>query len=190
MKKFDVYLRKQLLEKYPSMLFFMVVMLYPNFGVKAFGSFFILLFSLASDIRQKRLDLMTFLPFTKSEIFWMEYAFLSTIVLTTFFIGLPFAESTLYSWMILLRTMIFLSAYFGVVISAVSVGFDPFGAAFLFLLADLVLGGLGSSKIGPTFNPYKLISPIYQRNLLASLAMALVLLYVAYRLFAQRGGER
>ncbi|MEJ5229486.1 MAG: hypothetical protein WHT65_05750 [Pseudothermotoga sp.] len=190
MKKFDVYVRKQLLEKYPSMLFFIVVMLYPNFGVKAFAAFFILLFSLASDIRQKRLDLMTFLPFTKGEIFWMEYAFLSTIVLTTFFIGLPFTEATVQSWTILLRTMIFLSTYFGVVISAVSVGFDPFGAAFLFLLADLVLGGLGSSKVGSTFNPYKLISPIYQGNLLASSVLSLILLYTAYRLFVQRGGER
>ncbi|WP_041081773.1 hypothetical protein [Thermotoga profunda] len=190
MKNFDVYVRKQLLEKYSSMLFFLVIMLFPSFGVKAFGAFFIILFSLASDIRQKRLDLMTFLPFTRKQLFWMEYTFLLTLVSVTFFVGLPFADRSIDSWLILIRAFIFLSTYFGVVISAVSVGFDPYGAAFLFLLADLVLGGIGSSRLGPTFNPYKLISPIYQANIFASLAFAFVLIYAAYKLFIQRGGER
>ncbi len=190
MKNFDVYVKKQLLEKYSSMVFFLAVMLFPNFGAKAFGAFFIILFSLASDIRQKKLDLMIFLPFTRKQLFYMEYLFLSMLISMTFFVGLIFADHSIYSWLILLKVLIFFSSYFGVVISAVSVGFDPYGAAFLFLLADLVLGGIGSSRIGPTFNPYKLISPSYQANILASLIFAVILVYTAYRLFTQRGGER
>ncbi|HOJ87467.1 MAG TPA: hypothetical protein PLP64_00310 [Pseudothermotoga sp.] len=190
MKNFDVYVKKQLLEKYPSMVFFLVVMLFPHFGAKAFGLFFIMLFSLASDVRQKRLDLMTFLPLNRRQIFWMEYLFLCLLLSTTFFVGLPFAERSIYAWLVLVRSFIFFSSYFGVIISAVSIGFDPYGAAFLFLLVDLVLGGIGSSQLGPTFNPYKLISPVYQANLLASLVFALILIYMAYRLFTQRGGER
>lgn len=190
MKNFDVYVRKQLLEKYSSMVFFLVIMLFPGFGTKAFGVFFIMLFSLASDIRQKRLDLMNFLPLTKKQLFWMEYLFLLSLILVTFFVGLPFADFSINSWLVLIKASIFLSSYYGVVIAAVSAGFDPYGAAFLFLLVDLVLGSIGSSRFEPTFNPYKLISPVYQANILASLAFALILIYAAYKLFIQRGGER
>ncbi len=190
MKNFDVYVRKQLLEKYSSMVFFLVVMLFPTFGTKAFGVFFITLFSLASDIRHRRLDLMTFLPLTRRQLFWMEYLFLLSLISVTFFVGLPFADRSIDSWLMLLKSVVFLSCYFGVVISSVSVGFDPYGAAFLFLLIDLVLGGIGSSRLGPTFNPYKLVSPIYQANILASFIFAAVLVYVAYKFFTKRGGER
>lgn len=190
MKNFDVYVRKQFLEKYSSMVFFIVVMLFPTFGTKAFGIFFITLFSLASDIRQRRLDLMTFLPLTRKQLFWMEYLFLSSLITVTFFVGLPFADLSLDPWLMLLKSFVFFSSYFGVIISFVSMGFDPYGVAFLFFLVDLVLGGIGSSRLGLTFNPYKLISPIYQANILSSMIFAVVLVYTAYKLFTERGVER
>jgi hypothetical protein len=53
MKRFEAYMKKQLLEKFPSMVFFFVVTMIPNYGTKVFGTFFLILFSIASDVRQK-----------------------------------------------------------------------------------------------------------------------------------------
>jgi hypothetical protein len=54
------------------MVFFFVVMMIPNYGTKVFGTFFLILFSIASDVRQKRLDLLLYLPLTRKQIFWFE----------------------------------------------------------------------------------------------------------------------
>lgn len=190
MKGFEAYMKKQLLEKFPSMVFFFVVMMIPNYGTKVFGTFFLILFSIASDVRQKRLDLLLYLPLTRKQIFWFEYAFLSLMICITFFVGLPFAGKTVEIWLTLLKSLVFLWAYLSIVLSAVSVGFDPFGAAFLFLLFDIVMGSIGSAKLSASFNPYKFISPLRQESMLASAVFTAVLTYASYRLFTTRSGER
>ncbi len=190
MKKFEAYLQKQLMEKFGTILFFVVVMLYPNSGVKMFSLFFLIILGLASDAKQKRLDLLTTLPFTHKEIFWFEYGFISMIILLTFLIGLPFANFSLVAWIILLKAFIFFSTYYSVVILAVSNDFDPVGAAFLFLIFDAIVGGIGSTRSGETFNPYKYVSPLHQANVFTALAFALVMLFFSYNTFAKRGGER
>ncbi|MGE0033974.1 MAG: hypothetical protein AB7S45_08910, partial [Pseudothermotoga sp.] len=93
-------------------------------------------------------------------------------------------------WLTLVKSLVFLWAYLSIVLSAVSVGFDPFGAAFLFLLFDIVMGSIGSTRLSVSFNPYKFISPLRQQNVLASVAFAVVLTCVSYRLFTTRSGER
>lgn len=190
MKSFDAYVRKQLLEKFPSMLFFFVISMIPDFVTKAFGFFFLIIFSIATDVRQKRLDLLLYLPLTRKQIFLFEYAFLTLLLFVSFFVGLPFAERNVETWLMLVRSLIFLWAYLSVVLSAVSVGFDPFGAAFLFLLFDLVMSSIGSSELSISFNPYRFISPIRQENILLSAIFAASLSYVSYKLFTQRGGEK
>lgn len=190
MRQFEAYVKKQLLEKFPSMVFFFVVMMIPNFGAKVFGIFFVMLFSIVSDVRQKRLELLLYLPLTRKQIFWFEYVFLSLMVCIAFFVGLPFAVRSVESWLTLAKSLIFLWAYLSIVLSAVSVGFDPFGAAFLFVLFDLVMSSIGSTKLSVRFNPYKFISPIRQTNIFAALAFAVLLTYISYRLFTTRSGEK
>lgn len=190
MREFDVYVKKQLLEKFPSMVFFFVVTMIPNYGAKVFGIFFLILFSLASDVRQKRLDLLLYLPLTRKQIFWFEYLFLSLLISISFFVGLPFAERNVTAFVTLLKSLIFLWAYLSVVLSAVSVGFDPFAATFLFLLFDLVMSSIGTTKLSVSFNPYRFVSPLRQESVLASFIFAVGLTYVSYRLFTTRGGER
>ncbi|MEN3008169.1 hypothetical protein [Pseudothermotoga sp.] len=190
MKSFDAYVRKQLLEKFPSMVFFFVISMLPEFSAKAFGFFFLVIFSIASDVRQKRLDLLLYLPLTRKRIFLFEYAFLTLLLFVSFFAGLPFASRTVETWVMLFKSLIFLWAYLGIVLSAVSVGMDPFGAAFLFLLFDLVVSSIGSSRLSANFNPYKLISPIRQDNTVLSAAFALFIIYASYKLFTQKGGEK
>lgn len=112
---------------------------------------------------------------TRKQIFWFEYAFLSLMICITFFVGLPFAGKTVGIWLTLLKSLVFLWAYLSIVLSAVSVGFDPFGAAFLFLLFDIVMGSIGSAKLSASFNPYKFISPLRQESMLASAVFAAVL---------------
>jgi len=127
---------------------------------------------------------------THKQIFWFEYAFLSLMICITFFVGVPFAGKTVGIWFTLLKSLVFLWAHLSIVLSAVSVGFDPFGATFLFLFFDIVMGSIGSAKLSASFNPYKFISLLRQESMLASAVFAAVLTYASYRLFTTRSGER
>ncbi|HBJ80493.1 MULTISPECIES: hypothetical protein [Pseudothermotoga] len=190
MRIFEAYVKKQLVEKIGAMLFFLVVMLYPNFVARAFGIFFIILFGLTSDLRQKRLDPLMSLPFSRPQIFWFEYSFLFLIVTVTFLIGLPFSTLTITTWIEFLRSVTFMTAFYSVVLMATCSGFDNYGAAFLFLLADLILAGIGTTEFGPRLNPYKFISPTHQGNVFMAFAFSIFLLFSAYIIFTKRGGER
>ncbi len=136
------------------------------------------------------MDLLLYLPLTHKQIFWFEYAFLSLMICITFFVGVPFAGKTVGIWFTLLKSLVFLWAHLSIVLSAVSVGFDPFGATFLFLFFDIVMGSIGSAKLSASFNPYKFISLLRQESMLASAVFAAVLTYASYRLFTTRSGER
>jgi len=112
------------------------------------------------------------------------------MICITFFVGVPFAGKTVGIWFTLLKSLVFLWAHLSIVLSAVSVGFDPFGATFLFLFFDIVMGSIGSAKLSASFNPYKFISLLRQESMLASAVFAAVLTYASYRLFTTRSGER
>lgn len=126
MKSFDAYVRKQLLEKFSSMAFFFVISMIPHFAAKVFGFFFLIIFSIATDVRQKRIDLLLYLPLTRRQIFLFEYAFLTLLLFASFFVGLSFFKRSVEIWLMLARSLIFLWAYLSVVLSAVSVGFQCF----------------------------------------------------------------
>jgi len=73
-------------------------------------------------------------------------------------------------------------------------GFGNFVIPFLVLIADSFFGSVGSGwkftynfLSSPSgFNPYSMISPIYQGNRIAALIFALVLLILAYVLFERK----
>ncbi|HCI29814.1 MAG TPA: hypothetical protein PK404_04930 [Fervidobacterium sp.] len=188
---FNAYIRKQFVEKFRTLLVFFIIMLFPYVWAKMLGTFFIIVFSMGSDIRSKKLDMMTFLPFSKGMIYWYEFIFVSLFIVLSFFIGLPFYNGTLLeAFGDLLAAIIFAAAYFGLIVIVSMLGMDPIGGAFIILILDLVFSSFGSMQLGESFNPYKFISPIVQGNQLAALVFAVFCLYMGSVLFSKRGGEK
>ncbi|MGB4262151.1 MAG: hypothetical protein WBJ29_01190, partial [Fervidobacterium sp.] len=155
---FNAYIRKQFVEKFRTLLVFFIIMLFPvgfTFSIegdkvkitqipsilyvwaKMLGTFFIIVFSMGSDIRSKKLDMMTFLPFSKGMIYWYEFIFVSLFIVLSFFIGLPFYNGTLLeAFGDLLAAIIFAAAYFGLIVIVSMLGMDPIGGAFIILILD------------------------------------------------------
>ena len=186
----STYLRKEFVEKFQNLFIFFVIMLFPGLGPKILGTFFIIVFSMGSDIRSKKLDMMTFLPFSKEMIYWYEFIFVLLLVVLSFFIGLPFVNGTLLeAFSDLLGAIIFAAAYYGLIIIVSMLGMDPIGGAFLILILDSIFSSFGTTQLSESFNPYKLISPIAQENQLAALIFAVICLYIGSVMFSKRGGE-
>ena len=187
----NAYLRKEFVEKFRTLFIFFVIMLFPGLGPKILGTFFIIVFSMSSDIRSKKLDMMTFLPFSKEMIYWYEFIFVLLLVVLSFFIGLPFVNGTLLeAFSDLLGAIIFAAAYYGLVMIVSMLGMDPIGGAFLILILDSIFSSFGTTQLSESFNPYKLISPIAQENQLAALIFAVICLYIGSVMFSKRGGEK
>ncbi len=187
----NAYLRKEFIEKFRTLFIFFVIMLFPGLGSKILGTFFIIVFSMGSDIRSKKLDMMTFLPFSKEMVYWYEFIFVSLLVVLSFFIGLPFVNGTLLeAFSDLLGAIVFAAAYYGLIMIFSMLGMDPIGAAFLILILDSIFSSFGSTQLGMSFNPYKLISPVAQENQLAALIFAVICLYIGSVMFSKRGGEK
>lgn len=188
---FNAFLRKEFVEKFRTLFIFFVIMLFPGIGTKILGTFFIIVFSMGSDIRSKKLDMMTFLPFSKEMIYWYEFIFVLLLVVLSFFIGLPFVNGTLLeAFSDLLGAIIFAAAYYGLVMIVSMLGMDPIGGAFLILILDSIFSSFGTTQLSESFNPYKLISPIAQENQLAALIFAVICLYIGSVMFSKRGGEK
>lgn len=182
---FSAYLRKQFVEKTKTILLFIVVMFFPNANVKMFSLFFIMLFSIVSDIRHNRIELLTFLPFTRRMIYWYEFLFMTFLLLLSTFVGLPFYDSFLLALRDLLSAMIYLAGYYGAIITLTMLGVDGVAAAFMILIVDSLICAWRSDS-----NIYRLISPSDQGNLIGSLIFSIVLLFVGCVAFDKRGGKR
>uniref|UniRef100_A0A7C5U5A1 Uncharacterized protein n=1 Tax=Fervidobacterium nodosum TaxID=2424 RepID=A0A7C5U5A1_9BACT len=182
---FSAYLRKQFVEKTKTILLFIVVMFFPNANVKMFSLFFIMLFSIVSDIRHNRIELLTFLPFTSKMIYWYEFSFMTFLLLLSTFVGLPFYDSFLLALRDLLSAMIYLAGYYGAIITLTMLGVDGVAAAFMILIVDSLMCAWRSDS-----NIYRLISPSEQGNLIGSLVFSIALLFVGYLAFDKRGGKR
>lgn len=187
----NAYLRKEFIEKFRTLFIFFVIMLFPGLGSKILGTFFIIVFSMGSDIRSKKLDMMTFLPFSKEMVYWYGFIFVSLLVVLSFFIGLPFVNGTLLeAFSDLLGAIVFAAAYYGLIMIFSMLGMDPIGGAFLILILDSIFSSFGSTQLGMSFNPYRLISPVAQENQLAALIFAVICLYIGSVMFSKRGGEK
>ncbi|MGC8954913.1 MAG: hypothetical protein ACP5JS_02325 [Fervidobacterium sp.] len=137
------------------------------------------------------MDLLTFLHFTRESIYWYEYLFLILLASLTSFVELPFYDDLIEALKTLLNVIIFISGYYGAIISLSMLGLDGIAAGFLFLLFDMIFTSFGSTSIdtGKMFNPYKQISPSEQGSIIASLAFSVLLIYLGSILFEKSGGE-
>ncbi|MGB9614705.1 MAG: hypothetical protein ACPL3B_04335 [Fervidobacterium sp.] len=137
------------------------------------------------------MDLLTFLHFTRESIYWYEYLFLILLASLTSFVELPFYDDLIEALKTLLNVIIFISGYYGAIISLSMLGLDGIAAGFLFLLFDMIFTSFGSTSIdtGKMCNPYKQISPSEQGSIIASLAFSVLLIYLGSILLEKSGGE-
>lgn len=178
------YFRKQFTEKSRTIVFFFVLMLFPSVDTKMFFGFLIILFSLISDIRHKRIDLLTFLPFTRKMIYWFEFLFLMFLVFLSSMVSLPFYDKLSSGFADLLSVMIFIAGYYGLIIILSMLGMDGVAAGFIVFVVDKMLSSFSAFKY------YSFISPSAQGNKLAALIFAAVVLYFGQVMFEKKGGER
>lgn len=189
LNKLEVFIQKEFTEKSGRIFLFSLIFLFViPLNVTFLSLFFVFLFltnMLGSDIKNKKFSLIISLPYSYAEVFFSSYIFSLLLVLIPGTIGAAFVNVGIATaFLNILRSLIFATAYFGVILISVTLGGDNFGIPFLILLADIVLGGLGSRY---NANPYKFISPYYQGNIWGSMIFSLVLLFLALYLFEKRG---
>ncbi|QTA38904.1 hypothetical protein JYK00_03695 [Thermosipho ferrireducens] len=183
----EIYYEKELKEKLGSWFIFLLLLFIPNYTTRMFFTFFLIINMLPSDVKHKKDRLLYYLPFAKGEIFIYSFLFLIFAVSVTHFISYLFVTSSFTTNMIiLLKSINFSSAIFAISMLSVSFGLDNVGIPILFIIADLIIGDLGSTQIGPSFNPYALISPTHQGNIFLSLLLSILLVWLAYKSYVKR----
>jgi len=189
--RMDAYIQKELKEKNAKIIAFSICLMLPGFAVKAFAIFMLVAFLLPADIKGKKSDALYFLPFSRKELFIYTLLFALTLVtainiIYLSVININYIDKLLY----LVKIINFTLAIFGIVMLSVSFNLDNIGMPILFLIIDIIIGGLGTtSYLNSNFNPYRLISPIYQKNILLSFIFALALCSLAFYVFLKKGGE-
>ncbi len=200
LNKVEAYFAKVIRERAGFLLVLALFLLMPRFSWRFFLLFLMItLVLLPRDIHDGRIKIMMSLPFSRANVFWCSYAFLVTFAVITQLIGgaLFGISIDMMGWNII-GTLIFSSAYFGVAMISVTLGFGNFVIPFLVLIADSFLGSIGKNWeftynfLGSPsgFNPYSMISPIYQGNQIAAFIFAATLLMTAYVLFERKGTSR
>ncbi|HPE68933.1 MAG TPA: hypothetical protein P5560_06025 [Thermotogota bacterium] len=187
--KMEAFFMKEFVEKAGKLAIFSLLLLIPSFPVRMFFLLLLVSSMLPWDVQHKRMSLLTSIPFSSGELFWVSYLFLLTIALTTQLIG-----SAIFLWDIslgwvginLLGTLIFSTAYFGISMLCVIVGLDNFGMPFLIWIGDIIIGGIGSRFS----NPWFFLSPSHQGNVLMSGAVAATLLALAFWAFQTKGVKK
>ncbi len=199
LNKVEAYFTKELKEKAGILVVLTLLLLVPQYSWRLFFLLLLIASLLPRDVHRGKIKLMVSLPFSKGDVFWISYAFLITIIVITQIIGGAFFNISLsgIGWDIL-GTLIFSSAYFGIAMISVSLGFGNFGIPFLVLIADSFFGAIGNNweftynlfRSPSGLNPYRMISPIYQGNRFAAFVFAAALLITAYILFERKGTSK
>ncbi len=205
LNKAEAYFTKTFRERAGLLVVLTLLLLVPQSNLRFFFLFLMItLVLLPRDVHNGKIKLMMSLPLSRTDVFWSSYAFLITIAVITQLIGSAFVGMTVWgiSGSVIVReilgTLIFSSAYFGVAMISVTFGFGNFGIPFLVFIADSFFGSIGENWISTYnllsspggFNPYSMISPIYQGDQLAALIFAASLLAVAYIFFERKGTSK
>jgi len=195
MNKLEVYFQKEFTEKSGRIFIFSLIFLFfITFEIPFFTLFFVFLFltnMIGHDLRNGKFSLIISLPYSYREVFFSSYILSLLLIVIPCSIGLAFFNfGNLYPSIPLLKilgVLIFATAYFAIIIISVTLGGDTFGIPFLILIADWILGEIGSSS---SVNPYKYISPSHQGNVWASLIFSVFLLLLSLYLFEKRGVQK
>lgn len=195
LNKLEVYFQKEFTEKSGRIFLFSLLFLFlVPFDISFLSAFFVFLFltnMLGYDIRNKKFSLLISLPFSYREIFFSSFILSILLIAIPGTIGSAFINfGNAYGFLALLevfQALIFATAYFAIIIISVTLGGDTFGIPFLVLILDFILGGFGSSIM---VNPYYLISPYHQGNILASFVFSVILLIISLYLLEKRGVQK
>lgn len=137
------------------------------------------------NVTSRNLKLLLALPFSRAELFIFSYFFgfllisAATVVGESFFFGKvePF---------IFVENLIFYSAYFGILMLVTLKGADSIIFPVFLLIADLIGGNYGNSEE----NIFRLISPLYHKDILYSSILSVTLLLTAFLVFISDRREK
>ncbi|ANQ54264.1 hypothetical protein XJ44_07475 [Thermosipho affectus] len=176
MKKVEALFEIIIKEKSGSWFFWFLLLFIPYTNI--FSVFFLSNLVLGSKIKSKKDKLFYYLPFTKKEVFLYLYTFLMLLICSVTIL----IEHSQAIYFLIFSTFIFSLATI-----AASFGIDNLAITIIFLIVDSILTKIGSLQLDINFNPYLLISPTYQGNILYSALFSALLLFLAYRVYV--GGE-
>jgi len=189
--KMEVYIGKEIKEKTMSLIFYMILLLWPSFFIKTIVILFLSASLLAYDIRHKNAEILYLMPFSKKELYIYNLIFLTLVVLATSVISQVFsAQDIVLRLLFILKSLTLLLSIFGIIMLFSTLGRDGFGWAILILILDSILGRMGSPRINsPVFNPYSLISITQQGSPPLAFLFSCVICYFSYLTFIRKGGE-
>ena len=130
------------------------------------------------NVTTRKLKLLLALPFSRAELFIFSYIFGLLMISSATVLGESFFFGKV-EYNIFLENLIFYSAYFGILMLVTLKGADNIIFPVFLLIADLIGGGYGNSEE----NIYRLISPLYHKNLLYSSILSAALLLTSFFIF-------
>ena len=181
LRKFEGFLMKEFRSKSALMVtLFVFYMTIPIFFVNSILILALIVALLPRDVKHGDLGFLLSLPYTRSEVFWFSYAFLAlTLTFLSSVVGSIFFPGDFPRY--LLRSLVFATGYYGLIVIFVMLGLDRMIAAFATFALDVFLGFVGHDSV------YLEISPFYQRSGELSALVAVVILFISWRIFVSRG---
>ncbi len=189
--KMDIYIGKELKEKTGQILFFTLIFFIPSFTIRVIGIILLCSAMLVNDIKNKNVELLYFLPFSKRELFLYNLTFLVLIIsITSAADKIYYNLTILEGLLVILKTIIALLAIYGISMLFTTLGHDGFIWSIVITIADALLGDLGSTNLNAAdFNPYSLISFTKQGSMILAFLYAALICFFAYFAYVKKGGE-
>jgi len=186
----DIYIGKELKEKTGQILFFTLILFIPSFTIRVIGIILLCSAMLVNDIKNKNVELLYFLPFSKRELFLYNLMFLVLIIsITSAADKIYYNLTILEGLLVILKTIIALLAIYGISMLFTTLGHDGFIWSIVITIADALLGDLGSSDLNAAdFNPYSLISFTKQGNIVLAFLYAALICFLAYFAYVKKEG--
>ena len=185
MNKMEAYFMKEMREKGGVMIAFLIpILIIPSIWVRFLFLLFVASSLLPRDVHHGRLHLLTSLPFSRSDVFWLSYMLFLIVGIFSSFINSVWWGTE--AGMDILRIVTFSNAYFGICMLSVTFGLDHFAIPLAVFFMDTILGSIGNTGT----NPYIFISPVYQENLISALAFSFIILITSWVLFERKGASK
>ncbi|BCS81583.1 hypothetical protein [Anaerocellum diazotrophicum] len=186
--KMDIYIGKELKEKTGQILFFTLILFIPSFTIRVIGIILLCSAMLVNDIKNKNVELLYFLPFSKRELFLYNLMFLVLIIsITSAADKIYYNLTILEGLLVILKTIIALLAIYGISMLFTTLGHDGFIWSIVITISDALLGDLGSTNLNAAdFNPYSLISFTKQENIVLAFLYAALICFFAYFAYVKK----
>ncbi len=177
LKNFEAFLLFETETKRKILPLFFLGTIIPG-NIKYLFIFMLITKLLPLNVSNRNLKLLLSLPFSRAELFIFSYIFGFLLVSAATVIGESFFFGKVDPGL-LFDNIIFFSAYFGILMLVTLKGADNIIFPVFLLIADLIGGGYGDSEE----NIYRLISPLYHKDLLFSSILGTSLLLISFFVF-------